>query len=98
MNVCAFEPGSLALAAYLLHSGLPLERRRKGHPCREIKRFIKRHRHGLVDVALDEIASPALDLVNANSHAAVDLLHLPMPTVSSWLAVYFAAIIIAILA
>jgi hypothetical protein len=97
-NVCVFEPGSLALAAYFLHSNLPLKRT-KGFSCKKIKRFIKNHRHGLVDVAVEEIADPTLDFVNVNSHAVVDFLHhfIPLPAFSSVIVLYFMIIIITIL-
>ena len=98
-SVCVFEPGSLALAAYLLHSNLLPLKGRKGYSCKKIKRFIKKHKHGLVDVAVEEIADPTLDFVNVNSHAVLDFLHhfIPLPSFSNLIVVYFMIIIITIL-
>lgn len=66
-HLISFEPGSLALAAYVLHRNM-IPFKRSNISCKRMKHFIKRHKHRLLDVALDEIADPTLDFVNQHSH------------------------------
>ena len=96
-HLIVFEPGSFALAAYLLQSNFPFKKgRRMSYSCKKIKRFIQRHKHGLMDVAVDELADPTLDFVNMNSH---DLMHnfYHIPLFSSMFMLYFVILIITVL-
>ena len=92
LPISAFEPGSLALAAYVLHSTMKSGPKKK-NSCKRVKYFLKRHKHGLLDVALDEMADPTLYFMNSHTH---DLLsRLPQ---SYALLLYFLVLVITILA
>jgi hypothetical protein len=95
----AFEPGSFAVVAYFLQSHMT-HKNRPNISCRQFKKFIKKHKHGLMDVALDEIADPTLDFVNQQTHYFYELFnHFPYNTPLSSLALslYLIVLIIAIL-
>ncbi len=92
----AFEPGSYALAAYLIQINLPLHKRK--YSCRRVKQFIRRHKEGLVDVAVEEIADPTLELVNVHTQNFVDIFHhFPLPATSYFFTLYVLILIITIL-
>lgn len=96
----SFEPGSFAIAAYLLQSNIRL-RKKQMYSCRRMKKFIKKNKHTLLDIAVDEMADPVLDLVNLGTHQSYhylvkQLFHVPMME-SLPLLLYFLVIFITIL-
>ena len=101
MLICptAFEPGSFAVVAYIIQSQMSLNNR-KHLSCKKVKKFFKKYRHGLLDVAIDEIADPTLDLVNQQTHHLYEVYNHftshPLPS-SVALSLYLVVLIIAIL-
>jgi hypothetical protein len=88
----AFEPGSLALAAYLLQSNVMIPKRKK-ISCLRMKRFIKKNKHVLMDIAIEEAAEPAIDLANVHIHNQ-QLLTLPPSSLT--LVIYLLLILFTI--
>jgi hypothetical protein len=98
--IAAFEPGSLAVAIYLLQSNILPLRKRPIYSCRKLKRFIKKNKHTLLDIAMEEMADPSLDLVNFFTHQYHDIakqvVHLG-PAGTLPLLLYFIVLFITIL-
>jgi hypothetical protein len=71
--------------------------RRNKCSCKTVKLFLKKHKHGLLDVALDEMADPALNFVNSHTHHVYELLSM-IPPPSYLLTLYLLVLVITILA
>jgi hypothetical protein len=96
LNPLAFEPVTCAIAAYLIQINLPHHKRK--YSCRRLKKFVRKHKEGLVDMTMEEISDPALELVNTHAGIFVDILnHLPSPTQSHFFTIYVLILFITIL-
>lgn len=85
-KTAAFEPGSLALAAYLLQNGVrPF---RKPMCLVRMKRFSRKHQETLMHLAMEEFSESAVDLLNT--------VHLPHACSLS-MAIYLLVIFVTIL-
>jgi hypothetical protein len=90
----AFEPGSLALAAYLLQSNVMTPKKSRKISSLRVKRFFKKHKHVLMDIVIEEAAEPAMDLANLHIH---DQLLLALPPLSLSLVIYIVLIVLTII-
>ncbi len=96
MILHAFEPGSCAVALFLLHSHIPhLQRRR---PCNRIKILLRKNKRDIRELTIDEIADPTLDLMNYHSHQIHNVLHhLPLSSSPYILSLYFLIMVLVVL-
>ena len=96
LNALALEPVSYALAAYIIQINIPLHKRK--YSCRRVKKFIRKHKEGLLDMTLEEIADPTLELVNVHTHNFVDIFHhFPLPAHSYFFTLYVLILFITLL-
>lgn len=88
LRAVAFEPGSMALAAYLLQKGVTWSDK-KPISLAKMKRFSKKHEETLKDIAVEELSSAAVDLLNA-----VHLPHACSISLGVYLFIFFVTILV----
>ncbi len=99
MILHAFEPGSVAVALYLLHSQIPhIQRRRRPLiSCNRIKIFLRKNKKDIRELTIDEITDPTLDLINYHTRHIHDVLH-NFPLSSPYiLSLYFLIMVLVVL-